>query len=126
MIQPHGEVVRIASSTARITRVTRQRVDYVDMAGQVQFIDLEECVANWNSWHDSHRGEFLPLPGSSPETTAAWNARCVGLRGALDNPPWAEFMNERKTRFEFVSYAALYAELLTPLKKAGWHTFDTD
>jgi hypothetical protein len=52
------------------------------------------------------------LPGASEQGIAAWSARCVGLRGALDDPPWAEFLNERNTRFEFGSYEALYAELL--------------
>jgi hypothetical protein len=57
---------------------------------------------------------------------AWWNARCVGQRGALDNPPWIELMNERKTRFEFASRETFYRELLDPFRQAGWHTFDTD
>jgi hypothetical protein len=66
------------------------------------------------------------LPGATEQSAAAWNARCVGQRGASDNPPWVEFMNARMTRFEFATYEALYSELLTPLRREGWQTFDTD
>jgi hypothetical protein len=126
MDHPNREVVQVGASGARIVAVTHQRIDYFDMAGQARSIDLEECARSWGRWHDEHRREFLPLPGSSEQGIAAWNARCVGERGALDNPPWAEFRNERATRFVFETRDALYLELLTPLRKAGWHTFDTD
>jgi hypothetical protein len=121
-----GEVVRIGVSGARIVAVTRQRIDYIDMVGQERFIDLEECAKGWAQLHDDRSQEFLPLPGATEQGIAAWNASCVGQRGALDNPPWAEFMNERNTRFEFGTYEALYEQLLRPLKRAGWHTFDAN
>ena len=126
MNHPHRETVRIGVSPARIVAVTCQRIDYIDMAGQGQFIDLEECARNWGRRHDDRSQEFLPLPGATEDDISAWNARCVGQRGALDDPPWAEFTNERNTRFEFESYIALYTELLGPLMQAGWHTFDTN
>ncbi len=66
------------------------------------------------------------MPGSTESIIADWNAGCVGLRGALDDPPWAEFMTEPRIRFQFVSYQALYQELLNPLGESGWHTFDTN
>src|SRR5262245_51330890 len=107
MDRPHGEVVRIGVSDARIVAVTRQRIDYIDMAGQYLFVDLEECARTWARWHDEHRSDFLPLAGASEPSIVAWNACCVGKRGACDNPPWAAFMNERNTRFEFKSDEAL-------------------
>jgi hypothetical protein len=119
-------IVRIGVSGARIVAVTRQRIDYIDMEGQEQSIDLEECARAWGSWRDDRSREFLPQPGATEHAIGTWNARCVGQRGALDNPPWAEFANERKTRFEFQSYEALYEELLKPLKRPGWHTFDAN
>jgi hypothetical protein len=122
MNRPQREVVRVGASGARIVAVTRQRIDYIDMAGQEQFIDLEECASRWGRWHDDRSQEFLPMPGATEQGIAAWNARCVGQRGFQ----WAEFMNERNTRFEFATYEALYTELLDPLRQAGWHTFDTD
>jgi hypothetical protein len=121
-----SEVIRIGASGARIVKVSQKRIEYVDMAGKQQFIDLEICAKNWVGWHDQHAHEFFPLPGASDEDVTTWNARCVGQRGALDNPPWAEFTNERKTRFEFETGEALYRELLGPLMQAGWHTFDID
>ena len=47
MNQTAGEVVRIGASGARIVRVTQERIEYIDMAGQDQFIDLEECARIW-------------------------------------------------------------------------------
>ncbi len=119
------ESVSIGVSGARIVGVTRERIDYIDAAGDERFIDLEECARGWGRWR-ARSSEFVTLPGSTADSAAAWNTRCVGQRGADDNPPWAQFMNERGTRFEFASYEALYKELLNPLKKAGWQTFDTD
>ena len=120
------EVIRVGAFGARIISVASQRLDYIDMAGQEQSIDLEECAKNWAGWSRDHRQEFVLFPGTSEKSSARWNARCVGERGALDDPPWAAFMNERKTCFEFETYEALDEELLGPLMQAGWHTFDTD
>lgn len=126
MSHPQRETVRIGASGARIVAVTDQRIDYIDLEGRDLFIELGECASKWERGHEERRGEFLPLGDASDQDVAAWNARCVGLRGALDDPPWAQFMNERNTRFEFESCEDLYAELLVPLMKAGWQTFDTD
>jgi hypothetical protein len=126
MNQPQREIVLIGVSGARIAAVTRRRIDYIDMAGQEQFVDLEESARRWGRWHDDRSQAFLPLPGATEQDAASWNARCVGQRGACDNPPWVEFTNERRTRFEFQTYEALYRELLRPLQAAGWHTFDTN
>ena len=68
----------------------------------------------------------LLLPGASAESAAMWRSRCVGQRGAIDDPPWVEFIHERRTRFEFETSEAVDAHLLGPLGKAGWHTFDTN
>ena len=119
------EVIRIGAFGGRIVSITQQRIEYIDMAGEVQFVDLDECAKNWGRSYDDHSHEFSLLPGASEQSVAEWNVHCVGQRGALDDPPWAEFTNARKTRFEFESHEALYAELLGPLMKAGWHTFDT-
>lgn len=119
------EVVRIGAIGGRIVNVTQKCIEYIDMAGQEQFVDLDECAKNWARRHDDHRQKFFPLPGATEQGITAWNARCVGQRAATDNSPWVEFMNKRKTRFEFGTYEAIYGELLEPLMRAGWHTFDT-
>jgi hypothetical protein len=125
MGDPTCEMVSIGASGARIVGVTRKRIDYIDAAGEERFIDLQECVRSWGRWRAQSSG-FQTLPGWTAESAAAWDTSCVCQRGAVDNRPWAQFMNERNTRLEFTSYAALYKELLDPLKRAGWHTFDTD
>jgi hypothetical protein len=102
------------------------RIEYIGMTGQECSIDLEECAKNWVQWHYNHEHEFISLPGHSQEEIDDWNARCVGERGALDQPPWVKLMNDRNTLFEFRSYEALYGELLGPLMQSGWHTFDTN
>jgi hypothetical protein len=118
------EIVQIGVSGARIVAVTHQRIDYIDIAGQEQFIDLEECAGGWGRLRDAQSQLFLPLPGATEESIAAGNACCVGQRDTSANPPWTEFMNKRNTRFEFATYEAVYTELLGPLRQAGWHTFD--
>jgi hypothetical protein len=126
MRQSPQEVIRIGSSAGRIIQIAQNRMVYIDMAGQEQFIDLEACAKHWARHHDDHRQQFLPLFDTDEQRVAKWNARCVGQRGALDHPPWAEFMNERKTRFLFDTSEALYGQLLGPLKQVGWRTFDTN
>ncbi len=125
VVKTEASVVRIGNSTARILSVAPQSVDYIDDAGQKHSVDLKECARNWGRLRGAGMPELRQSAGSS-EQLAAWNSRCVGQRGALDHPPWAEFMDEQRTRFEFATYEALYQELLTPLRRAGWQTFDTN
>jgi hypothetical protein len=126
MNQESKELVRVGDGNARILRVTPALIDYTDIAGQARLIDLRECAGNWRRFHDANRHDFIIVPGSSEAEADARNSRCVGERGALDDPPWVEFMNDRRTRFEFQTYEAVYGELLGPLAKNGWETFDTD
>src|SRR5262245_31235838 len=126
MNQPEPEIVRIGVAGAQVKSVTGQRVDYLDEAGQVSFVDLEQCVRNWVGYHDKHGGDFLLMPGATAESAAEWNSRCVGQRNLGDDPPWVEFMNERRTRFEFEDSDKAYRQLLDPLSLAGLGTFDMD
>jgi len=140
-----GEVIRVGTSGARIVRVTQKHIEYIDMAGQGQFIDLEECARTWGRWYDhgffpvpgrwarwhAHSNELLPIPELFPGPPSqadidAWNARCVGQRGGGYPLWWAELMNGRKTRFEFNTWEALWRQLQGPLMVTGWNTFDTE
>ena len=47
MGDPTCEIVSIGVSGARIVGVTRERIDYIDAAGEERFIDLEECARSW-------------------------------------------------------------------------------
>ena len=120
------EVVRVGAPGVRIACITSQRIDYIDMGGHEQSIDLEECAQRWVRWYEEHRQEFLVLPGASQAEVDTENARCVGQRGGGHSTWWAEFMTERKTRFEFAGLEALWRELLGPLMRFGWRTFDTN
>jgi hypothetical protein len=80
------------------------------------------------------------LKGSLPDSDYDWSVladtdpafsavdvsgqRCVGLRGAVDEPAWFQFLNRRRTQFEFKSYDAICAELLNPLDRVGCTSFD--
>jgi hypothetical protein len=118
------EVHRIAPYDARIASVTYRYIEYADMAGHPHYIDLEECATCWLQWAHDHRQQFVPL-GALAETEA--EAACtVGLRGGGSPPFWIEFMNERKTRFEFENWEARCRLLLGPLLAVGWRTFDAE
>jgi hypothetical protein len=93
------ERVRIGDSHGRIVRVGPDAVEYVDAAGVARAIDLASCRR-------------------APES------RTVGLRGALDNPPWFEFFGPGAVRMEFESDKALYQQLVVPLGRAGYSTLD--
>jgi hypothetical protein len=80
------EVVRVGSCGARIVRVGRQRIDYVDAAGQERFVDLEGCASRWGQYHGSHRREFLPLPGASGRLAEVLDLHGDKLHGAPPIP----------------------------------------
>ena len=119
------EVIRISAGDTRIVSVSPRQIEYIALTGERCTIDLEESARNWENRYRNDSDEFVPITDSQAEVDD-WNARCVGTRGALDDPPWVEFMNARRTRFEFDSYEAIYRELLGPISRYGWHTFDTD
>lgn len=95
------EIVRVGVANASIKGVTPQRLDYLDEAGQERFVDLEECIGS----------------------AASGSSRCVGRRGLLDDPPWIEFTNNRRTRFEFGSSNEA-SGLKLEIMKARWRTLD--
>lgn len=121
--------IRMGNRLARITSVTAQRVEYTDEAGRAWFIDLDECARIGSCLE--HAGLFPPsddLDWAAVATdesrcaeSSAATSGCVGLRGALDEPAWFQFLDQRRTQFEFTDGRALYAELLNPM---GRMTFD--
>ena len=116
-----SEVVRIGIASARIMRVTHERVEYVNEDGQELFIDLEQCADEW----DRHMARVEQRSGVLPtESSAEREWRCVGDRDTSAKPPWARFMNERKTRFEFRTGAAFHELLHRPLMQNRWYMFD--
>jgi hypothetical protein len=98
---------------ARIKCVTPQRVEYFDEAGQECFVDLDECARNWRLRNEDE-DDFDLL--TSEDSAARRKPRYVGGRGLLEYPPWIEFANKSRTRFEFEPLNEGYG-LIIPLKK---------
>jgi hypothetical protein len=108
------EIVRIGVANARIKCVTRQRVEYLDEAGQECFIDLDECAENWRNEDED---DFDLLTSEDRDSAATTNSRRhVGERGMLEDLPWFKFMNKRRTRFEFWSLNEAYTLKLQLMK----------
>ena len=101
MTQTVPEIVRIGVGNARIKCVTSLRVEYFDEAGQECFVDLEECARNWAQSRNKDDGDLVRL--TSEDSAGRRKYRYVADRGFLDDPPWIEFKNKRRTRFEFGS-----------------------
>ena len=110
------EIVRIGVANTRIKCVTPQRVEYLDEAGLECFVDLDECNRNYVQLDNEN---LL----TSEDSSATSSSRYVGMRGLLVNPPWIEFTNKRRTRFEFESSNEALG-LKLQLMKARWRTLD--
>jgi hypothetical protein len=126
------ELVRIGTGSARIVEVTRQRLRYIDEHGAESFVDLEDCARIFLTLKNA--GLFPPGDETDWTELAAINLKfyildvsyglCVGLRGALDEPPWFQFLDRRRTQFQFKDYEAIKSELLVPLTRVNWQTWD--
>ena len=112
------EIVRIGVANTRIKCVTPQRVEYFDEAGQECSVDLEECNRNYVQLDNE---DLL----TSEDSAATSSSRYVGMRGLLVDPPWIEFTNKRRTRFEFGSSNEART-LKLQLMKVRWLTFDAN
>lgn len=121
MSQIVPEIVRIGVGNARIKCVTTQQVEYLDEAGQECLVDLEDSNRNYNQLHNEDEGDFVLL--TSEEGTGDLSSRYVGGRELLHYPPWIEFTNKRRTRFEFGSSREART-LKLQLLKVRWRTLD--
>jgi hypothetical protein len=121
------ELVHIGAGLAEVTAITKSSVAYIDDIGRHLTIDLEECARTYAGLN--RLGAFPPgdttnwsdLVDSIPDfaTLPLSGARVVGLRAAVDEPPWFQFLNRRRTQFEFKDYDHIQNALLTPLARAG-------
>ena len=124
------ELVRIGIGQSRITDISHGRCDYVDESGRALYVDLEECARIWACLDGSLPDpdyDWSVLADSDPNFSAVDVSQhgCVGLRGAIDEPAWFQFLNRRRTQFEFEGGRDdIYAQLLTPLARVGWASFD--
>lgn len=71
---------------ARIQRLTREGLEYVDDDGATRFIDFSICHTNFM--------KEVPLSGTE-------GPRCVGFRDFAAKPPSISSLTDPPTRFEF-------------------------
>ena len=127
------ELVHIGREPAEIVAITGARVEYIDDNGMGLVVDLEECARVYRCLRD--RRAFPPrddqdwgalideVPGFA--TLEPPLQAVVGLRGAIDEPPWFQFLNRRRTQFEFSDSDHIRSTLLEPLARAGnWYSWD--
>ena len=126
------QLVHIGVGSAAINLVAGSTVSFTDDQGDKYTISLDECARicrllkeaggfppdgddDWGvlaTVHDFATLELLPQP-------------VVGLRGAIDRPPWFQFLDRRRTQFEFKDYDHIQSALLEPLAAAGnWYSWD--
>jgi len=125
-------LVHIDVGAARIDRIGDATVSFTDDRGDKAAISLVECARIYrllreanafppgddDDWGELARvSDFanLGLPGQA----------VVGMRAAIDDPPWFQFLDRQRTQFEFRDYDHIQAALLKPLGAAGnWYSWD--
>jgi hypothetical protein len=127
------ELVHIGRVPADIVAIAGSRVAYTDDSGSNRVVDLDECARVYRCLCDLRAfppGDDLDW-GALIDTTPGFSAlelppqAVVGLRGAIDEPPWFQFLNRRRTQFEFKDYDHIQSALLAPLAAAGpWYSWD--
>jgi hypothetical protein len=104
-----------------ITSITPQGVTYIDAAGQQQFIDFKTCHKNQMAWMERTSGAEY----TDERSEFYQQAKYVGRRYALSDPPALEFYTIPRIMFEFPTRDDL-SDVLVQIKKAGWRTNDGD
>src|SRR5262245_55492537 len=114
------ELVHIDSGQAKIIGIEGSRLEYVDDIGKRRTIDLAECARIFSCLRQL--GKFPPdedfdwgalvaeIPGFADMPMPIQPV--VGLRAAIDEPPWFQFLNPRRTQFEFRDRDHIYSVLL--------------
>ena len=125
------ERVRIGQGSARIVDVTPAELRYLGEDGVAAAVDLTDCARIQRSL--DHAGLFRPRDDTDWTSIATADPEfarrdvsngCVGLRAAVDDPPWFQFLDRRRTQFEFKDYDAIKNDLQRRLAAAGWYTWD--
>ena len=118
------ELVRIGEGKARIVEVGKARIDYVDEAGAKKTIDLKECARTFDALERA--GAFPPRDDTDwaaiadGEPAPKQTGDTIGLRARMDEPPWFQFLNRRRTQFQFKDMDEMNALLMGPLMDADY------
>lgn len=125
------ELVRMGDGPARISEIAPAKIVYIDGRGVEQFVDLEESARTCSvlertgAWPPPEDLDWSAYAAAHPELYKRdFKHRLVGMRGAADEPPWFQFFDRRRTLFEFKDRDTIYAELITPMVRHGWQTWD--
>ncbi len=103
----------------QITDVTPDGAHYIDDEGNEQFIDFATCQQNnIDSIAESMGSRF-----TNERRAFYQQAKYVGRRYALSDPPALYFYTVPFTVFEFSTRNEL-SEVLVAIKQAGWRTND--
>lgn len=101
------ELVHVDVGLAAITSVSSESVTYTDELGQQRTVDLNESAEN-----------FTRLSTDSPSDHFV--ARCA----VYDKPPWFQFLNNRRTQFEFKNSQHILQVLVGPVARFRWGISD--
>jgi hypothetical protein len=123
------ERIRMGEGPAKISEIARTKIVYIDGRGVQQFVDLEESartcgvLERTGAWPPPEDLDWTAYAAAHSELS---NVRLglVGMRGAVDEPPWFQFFDRRRTLFEFKDRDTIYSELITPMARHGWQTWD--
>src|SRR5258708_14720042 len=122
------ELVHIGSGRADIVVIEKSSVTFTDDIGRHLAIDLGECARIHNCLREI--GAFPPgedldwgaiidkIPGFSALPLPEQGV--VGLRAAVDDRPWFQFLDRRRTQFEFTDYEHIQGTLLQPMGAGSW------
>jgi hypothetical protein len=126
------KLVQIDCGAAKVIAVSHEDVEYLDGDGMQQFVDLKECarvcsclkaVGQFPPADDLDWGAVVDA-GPGFYSLSVTFRPIVGLRGALDAPPWFQFLDRARTQFEFRDYDHIKKVLLDPLAMTRWLTWD--
>ncbi len=123
------QLVRIGVGQARIVDVGR-KLRYLDFNGAEVAIDLEDCariaaaLRSAGKFPPGNDTDWAALAAPDRGVTMLHPHGLIGLRAVLDEPPWFQFLDRRRTQFEFKDEDAIRNDLLAPLAAAGWQTWD--
>jgi hypothetical protein len=125
-------LVHIGVGPAAIDSIADATVSFTDDRGERSTISLIECARISRLLKEA--GGFPPTGDDDWGTLARVDdfdtlelsfQPIVGLRGAVDVPPWFQFLDRQRTQFEFKDYDHIQNALLRPLAAAGnWYSWD--
>jgi hypothetical protein len=126
-------LVRIDVGPAAIHGIADSTVSFTDDHGDRSAISLVECARIYRLLREAHAfppGDdddwgILAKLASDFASLELPLQPVVGLRAVIDNPPWFQFLDQRRTQFEFRNYDHIHDALLKPLSAAGnWYSWD--